>query len=516
MKWHPRAGRTEDSRTRFGQVWSDHVSEPLTNRNGRVFVVLCLIAVFQLVTIVPGMVGSEDAALYLLHARNIAFGRPYLATGYIYTVETARYSPRGYPPVFPMMLAPLFRISGTAPRPYKTLMACIFVLCLFVIALLYRKKLRHWQLLLLVVLLGINPYLTQEKNEILSDLPFVLFLYTAFVLVERQLETDPESPYLLRGILAGVFSYLAYGTRVIGAGIILALIAYGLLRRRMVTRFLIIVVLTFGILAGLQLAFVPIHSDYLRLLYFKEHSPRQNLHFYAGVTSYLWDAGLGAVARLPIFFTTMCISAVGALRRISRSWDVATVFSVGYGIFIIFWPYHQARYLLPIIPVYLYYLVCGLESLHRLLVERSQTAARIMVWILTTLLLVSYASKYAHSGLAGSFEAWDSPPKKEIYALIQASTPKDAVILARTPRALALYTDRRTVQFPENADSESLRRYIAKSGATYVLLPATSVTQWKGWRLLEIGAEPVFSTANYGLYKTARGKDVITVPPANN
>src|SRR6266566_3840636 len=67
MKWHPRAGRTEDSRTRFGQVWSDHVSEPLTNRNGRVFVVLCLIAVFQLVTIVPGMVGSEDAARYLLH-----------------------------------------------------------------------------------------------------------------------------------------------------------------------------------------------------------------------------------------------------------------------------------------------------------------------------------------------------------------------------------------------------------------------------------------------------------------
>src|SRR6266704_2274161 len=115
--WHSGAGRTEDSRTRFGQLWSNHISEPLTNRNGQVFVVFCLIAVFQLLTIVPGMVGGEDGALYLLHARNIAFCRPYFATGYIYTVETARYSPRAYPPVFPMMLAPLFRISGTAPRP---------------------------------------------------------------------------------------------------------------------------------------------------------------------------------------------------------------------------------------------------------------------------------------------------------------------------------------------------------------------------------------------------------------
>src|ERR1700756_4179273 len=99
-------------------------------------VCICLVGVFQLATIQPGMTGGEDSALYLLHASNIAFGRPYLATGYIYSIETAKYSAAGYPPVFPIMLAPLFRLYGPDPHPYKVMIVCILVLSLFMIGLL--------------------------------------------------------------------------------------------------------------------------------------------------------------------------------------------------------------------------------------------------------------------------------------------------------------------------------------------------------------------------------------------
>lgn len=141
-------------------------------------VVFCLIAVFQLATIRPGML-NEDSALYLLNARNIAFGRPCVATGYIYT--TAEYSPWAYVPVLPLMLAPLYRFSGVNPGPYKLLIVSILVLCILAIALFYREKIGPPYLMLLLMLFGFNPYITGLKNDILLDIPFLLFLYVALL-----------------------------------------------------------------------------------------------------------------------------------------------------------------------------------------------------------------------------------------------------------------------------------------------------------------------------------------------
>ena len=418
-------------------------------RNRLLFVVLSLIGTFQLATIQPGMTGGEDSALYLLHARNIAFGRPYLSTGYIYSVETAKYSPAGYPPVFPIVLAPLFRFYGPTPRPYKVMMVCVFVLSLLVIALLYRDKIPLSQLLLLLVLLGFSPFITEQKNEILSDLPFLLFVYSAFLLFGDAREPQSESSsYLVRAIFAGLFSYLAYGTRAIGVGIIFSIIAFVLFRYHRVSRFVIVAVMTFAVFAGLQSRFVSINSDYLRIAMLGEQSPLNNLHFYAGVTSYLWDAGSGASSRLVIFAIATSLSLIGVFRQSRRLLDVTALFSMGYGLFLIFWPYHQARYLLPLIPVYLYYLVCGLRAANEFVVRRSPAAATMTITVVVGVLLMAYIGKCATSGFGLSLDAWDSSSAKQLYALVQASTPKDAVIIANAPRALALYTQRQTAQFP--------------------------------------------------------------------
>jgi hypothetical protein len=450
------------------------------------------------------MVGGEDSALYLLHARNIAFGRPYLATGYTYSVETAKYSPSGYPPVFPIMLAPLFRIYGPTPGPYKVLLACVLVLTLFVITRLYQGTVPSIQLLLLVVLLGFNPYITDQKNEIMSDLPFLLFIYVALLLFGDAREPNAEShSYLLRAIFAGVFSYLAYGTRAIGIGIIFSVIAFGLFRYRRVPRPVIIAVAVFAVFAGLQSRLVSINSDYLRIATLKESSPIENLRFYAGVTSYLWDGGIGgAFPRLLIFTIATSLSLVGAFRQSLKSLDLATFFSIGYGLFLIFWPHQQARYLLPIIPVYFCYLVRGLQAAGTFLASRSQTAATIGVAGLTGVLLLAYVAKYATSYFGPSSDAWDSASARQLYALVQAETPKDALIIASAPRALALYTARQTAQFPESLDNEKLTRYIAKLGATHLLVSRAGATQWARLCGAACASEPVFASPNYVLYKT--------------
>jgi hypothetical protein len=480
-----------------------------SNVSDRLLIVtLSLIGTFQLATIQPGMTGGEDSALYLLHARNIAFGRPYLATGYIYSIETAKYSPAGYPPVFPVLLAPIFRFNGPNPGPYKVLMVSVLVLCLLVIALLYRRSLSLGQLLLLVVLLGCNPYITEQKNEIMSDLPFLLFVYVALLLFGDVREPRGESSsYLLRAVFAGFFSYLAYGTRAIGIGIIFSIIPFALFRYRRVPRSVIVAVAIFAVFAGLQSRLVSVNSDYLRMATSIESTPLQNLHFYAGVMSHLWDAGIGAFPRFAIFGIATSLSLVGAFRQSLRSLDLPTFFCLGYGLFLVCWPHQQARYLLPLIPVYLYYLVRGLNAASEFATKRSQTAGTLTLAVLMGMLLVAYAGKYTASAFTTSLYAWDSASQRQLYALVRTSTPVDAVIIASAPRALALYTERQTAQFPEELDTENFLKYITKIGATYVLISRTDVRH-----LASLSAcipEPVFSNPNYILYKT-------TVPtPAN-
>jgi hypothetical protein len=305
---------------------------------------------------------------------------------------------------------------------------------------------------------------------------------------------------LPRAIFAGFFSYLAYGTRAIGVGVILSVVAFSLMRYRKVTRFVIAAGLTFAVLAGLQSKFVSVNSDYLRIAVFKWRLLLQNLHFYAGVTSYLWDGGSGGLARLAVFAFATLLALIGAISKRRNSLDLVTVFSIGYGVFLLFWPFGQARYLLPLIPVYLYLLVCGLQVVSGFVSGRSQTAAKLAVAAVCGVLMLTYIVKYTHSDFGPNSEAWDSRSATQLYALVQRSTPKDAVIIAGAPRALALYTGRRTAQFPDPLSTGSLTKYIAKIGATHLLVVRADADQMANLCGSACDSDPVFSNSNYVLY----------------
>src|SRR6266851_6468514 len=60
------------------------------------------IAALQLVTIRQGHDWGDDFAMYIAHARNLANGAPYAATGYIANPHNA-LGPAAYPPVFPVL-----------------------------------------------------------------------------------------------------------------------------------------------------------------------------------------------------------------------------------------------------------------------------------------------------------------------------------------------------------------------------------------------------------------------------
>ena len=469
-------------------------------KNKLVLIVFTLVGVFQLTTIRPGLLNNEDACLYLSHARNLAFGRPYGATDFIYTTETATYSPATYPPVFPIILAPVYRFSSLHPRPYKILLIGSLMLCLAVIARLFRDK-GTPQLLLVVALLGFSPFITDIKNEILSDLPFLLFVYAVFLCSTMWERHAKGSSYLRFGIYVGLLSYLAYGTRSIGIGLIPCIIAFGLIRYRSVPRFSVVAAGVFVALATLQSWFISTTSDYFRMAILDPRAPMRNLRFYVGTISFLWDAGAGSSLRLVAFAVATCLLLVGAWRGLREPLELATLFSIGYGLFLIFWPIQQGHYLLPLLPVYMYFVVRGLFSVRDFISRRSPNAGTVVAGAMAGMLLLTYVGRYRASDFGSSQDAWDSPQSEQLYEFIRDATPQSAIFVAGGPRALALYTGRRAARFPEQMSPETVTSYVAKVGATYLLTSRTDGDQWAILCRSLSGTEPVFSNTRYTVYR---------------
>jgi hypothetical protein len=74
--------------------------------------VIAFVAVAYLTSISPGHVFiNDDFAAYVMHAANLVEGRPYTFIHYVPNPQALWLVPtNGYPPVYPMILAPAYRV----------------------------------------------------------------------------------------------------------------------------------------------------------------------------------------------------------------------------------------------------------------------------------------------------------------------------------------------------------------------------------------------------------------------
>jgi len=93
--------------------------------------VIAIAIVFHIATIRSGHLWEGDFALYTAHAINIANGLPFADTGYIFNPENPFLAPKSYPPVFPMFLAPVYKLFGL--NLYAIKIANILAFALFLL-----------------------------------------------------------------------------------------------------------------------------------------------------------------------------------------------------------------------------------------------------------------------------------------------------------------------------------------------------------------------------------------------
>jgi hypothetical protein len=307
---------------------------------------------------------AADYAQYLLHAKAIAEGRPYDATGYIYSPYAALISPRVQPPGWPLLLAPAVKLFGMGLLVPKILVTIFGVAFL---GFVMKRMSRDDEPMLLAVVIGgagLALETTHATNSPLSDLPFCAMLWGIVLLADSRQPLTWQ-----RTLFIGVLTVYAIFTRIAGVAVLpgLLLLAWRRPRdRRMLLRLVAVfavVVVVGAMLVGLEK--VPFLGQLLR-------SP-----------DVLWGriSGFGNKYRLPFFEATMypfpwdlandgyhllalALVPVGALaffRRFGTS--MLGCLAVTYTVMIVLAPVADARYLWPFWPVLLYFVVAGARSL---------------------------------------------------------------------------------------------------------------------------------------------------------
>jgi hypothetical protein len=439
------------------------------SRHGLAIAVIVCVGIFQVATIREGQGWGDDFAQYVLHARNLATGQPYAATGYLVNPDYTSLGPSAYPPGTGVLLAPIYARYGLALEPMKVAMALLIVVSLAGIYLLFRPHLSHGSAALLVAALGFNPALWRAKDAVGSDLPFLAFCF--LTLAGAQALARYAGPLAARaalGVVLGLGIYATTATRSIGVVLVGAVLLHGLLQRRsaaLVAPAAAAVVAV--VLMAVQRAWLPIEGVYVQWFQdtFSIMAPISYARLYLGELRGVFENEYSLLAATGVFFAFAGLAVVGAWTSIRRGIGVADCFLVLYGGMILLFPPVQ-RYLLPILPVLFFYAFRGAAEIGSRMTSAGRMAPTV---VLTVLLAATYAGAYSRTSFGPIEDGATQPGFVELCSYIQTHTDPADRFIFRKPRALALFANRGTTPYSPETDAAGLDRLIAVIGARYLV-----------------------------------------------
>jgi hypothetical protein len=418
---------------------------------------------------------SDDFAQYVAHALNLLGGTPYGDTGYIAN-PWAIPGPATYPPVYPLLIAPLIQQWGIDLHLLK--LFGMLMLCASVCAgvLLLRDRIGDRGALAVMAALALSSFVVGFRDEVRPDTTFLFFCLMALWMADRwchgQLRLDGRS--IAAGIALGACAYLAYGTRSVGIVILPAVVLTELLTCRRPGTTSLVACAVWLVLSLIQASTLHADGSYAHLIRFDAPSVLGNAKAYLLSLSILFKNGLPSpydtALRAALFLAISALALAGYIRSLRRGVTVLEVFAVLYMVPLsMYWvgTMIQQRYMLPLFPLYLYYAWAGFAWLG----ERLPAALRrIAAGALPGALVVCFASAHVMAPRGPVSPGVTNADGRALLEAIRTDTPADAVILSGRARAVALYAKRTSLSpYGYRSDSE-LWQLIRDNRVTHLMI----------------------------------------------
>ncbi len=433
-------------------------------RSHSAVVIILLVGLFYGLTIRPGLPWGDDFAMYLMHARNLAAGLPYSGTGYVYNSSRPDIGPPTYPPLFPAIIAPAMAVAGLNTYLLKAEVALCFLGALWMIYGYVRRRVPEHYAAGIVTVVGFSPYCWQLKDNIASDMPFLLLLFLTFnriVDADRQQWRSAGS-----AVLAGVLVYLCFACRVAGIVILPSLFAFECFKQRGFPRrgvWISAGVALTGIL--LQLVLLRSQTEYAQGIGWSRAVMLQHLREYVWSLRNDWFHLGGADGWLALAILGL-LGLAGYFLVVKRDLSAMEVFVAAYTAMVALWASDQdLRFLLPLIPLWLMYASVAIVHVRGMGFRRVSSA-------LTVAVILIFAASDANYYLRAKYGRTPGGTNDQGFAVmaqfVRQSIPADATIIFSKPRLLALLTDRKSAVYPLNG-TDDVTRYCRQIGAAYVI-----------------------------------------------
>lgn len=409
-----------------------------------------------------------DFSLYISHARNVSEGKPYADTGYIVNPYFRSLSPSTYPPLFPLILAPLYGKYGLNYNVLKLPGILCFAISIPVLFCLFCRDLPPPQSLLAVFLWAAWPWVLGFKDAILPDFLFVLLWSLALWLLRVAYDESPVRRPEMRGILIGILAYAAYATRSAGIVLPVAILCYDYLRFHRISRLAGFTTGAFAVLTLGQGLVIHSESSYLQMFAL---APLETTKAYLYSISILFTSAVGGwqrIIRYAAIIPAVVLACAGFFVSFRRFRSPLELTVALYGVLLLLWSLGTGtRYMLPVVPFFFLYLFTGIERAGSRFGVRARNGVACALILLILMCYVIEERTYRPGPIEGGVS---TPGFAELCQYITAKTNPEDVFIFQNPRVLSLYTRRAASVYPEHGDPQLVWNYSHNIHARYVIV----------------------------------------------
>lgn len=406
--------------------------------------VLGLFILLRVMAVAPHDWG-DDFAMYIMQAASYAGDSTY-SNLYIYNPNDAMYAPPSYPPGFSAMLTPVYLIAGADVSAFQTYMCLLLALTALAVYAYGRQQNLHMLFAgTLVILLCFHCFTLELKQQVLSDIPF-----TGLVFLFLYVQSKQKSWYVL-----AIIALLALITRTAAIALTAAwfaeIICILIFERTSTTRLLenlkgwailltatVIMAFLFPIFSGYAFStrqpdvFATIHDNYYIYKQLFEDYFMQLFGIEEPVFKFLsW----------PLFFLFL----TGVYVQFKNHQRTGIFFFITYLVMILAYPYKWGGYrmIFPLIPVMWLLILQGLQFFIKYLRNYSTvTTAAFGLTLCVCVVLQLATLRVIHTRQTNHIQSMTS---MQLFSAIKNYVPEKAVVASARPRALALFTKRKSI-----------------------------------------------------------------------
>lgn len=429
---------------------------------------------------------GDDYAQYIKEGQNIAEGKPYHQSNYVYNDLNADYAPPSYPPGFPLLLAPVIKIYGLAIRPMLYTISLLMVVLLFSVFMFFKKYTPIVSALCLAILTVYSPAVMDMKGYVLSDIPLLVFV--SLYLLLRQTENSSYFKISLITFIALMAVFIRSQAIVLLLAEVLLILFKILKSIKSKTFTLKLIYKSDGFKILLSFAFFYLIAT--NTFFF---SPDNSWNFYSSLFGlykgemwtivgqnciYLFELlrsilnyenNTPYLQTLVLFieYISLGFFIIGLIFYSKKIDSLSLLFFLLMCFMIILLPVRQGlRYLLPVVPLYLLFVYYGAALLiKKIKFVNGKLAALVFSLIYLFLGLDNFQRKPYDPN-------WTPYTKEDSLAfkyMRENISDQDLIVFAK-PRALTLYTNLKTVNIAWKETTEKNKIQFAKLKVKYMLV----------------------------------------------